>query len=80
MATRTTSRKDTILQLLRHAPATAAFLGWELNAPDASVRRNIQELRAEGHNIVYDRPEFRLVEQTRPETAPHGEPAGAPGF
>jgi biotin operon repressor len=55
------TRREQILDTLEFGPASTAALAGILNAPEASVRRNIQELRAEGHYIEYGGGRARLV-------------------
>jgi len=45
-------RKDDILSYLQDGPITSYSLASRLDAPEASIRRLIQRLRAEGHTIV----------------------------
>lgn len=39
------NRKNEILDILKTGPASARTIGYTLNAPAASIRRTIQELR-----------------------------------
>lgn len=45
------ARQTTILRTLQSGPATAYTLAGIIDAPTASVRRDIQVLRSMGHNI-----------------------------
>lgn len=47
-----TNRKAYILEQLSQRAATAAWLADMLECPEASVRQNIQALRADGHYII----------------------------
>ena len=47
------NRKAYILSELQCGPATAYRLAQRLDCPEASVRRSIQQLRADGHNISF---------------------------
>lgn len=48
------SRKDRILDIFqRMYRVSLSSLAVALGAPEASIRRNIQELRREGHNISF---------------------------
>lgn len=44
-------RQRTIVGILRDGSATTQTMAQTLDAPEASVRRNIQELRREGYHI-----------------------------
>lgn len=58
------TRQTTILNNLQSGPYTAYSLANLVNAPEASVRRDIQALRAAGHNIADARDNqglYRLV-------------------
>ena len=48
-----TNRLDTILSTLQSGSATVYTLAGLLDCPEASVRRDIQALRREGHNITF---------------------------
>jgi DeoR/GlpR family transcriptional regulator of sugar metabolism len=48
-----TTRQQTILDTLEKQSATTFSLALLTDAPEATVRRNIQRLRDLGHNIVY---------------------------
>ena len=60
-------RKRQILAALQEAPRTATGLAWRTNAPVASIRRSIQELRAAGENIQVQNSVYTWQ---APETAP----------
>lgn len=45
------NRQSAILTLLQNGPSTGYSLADAINAPDASVRRDIQALRRAGYNI-----------------------------
>jgi biotin operon repressor len=47
------NRLDTILSILTSGSATVYTLASMLDCPEASIRRSIQQLRAEGHNIAF---------------------------
>jgi biotin operon repressor len=47
------THKEQILDSLLDGPASTHELSMRLDTPEASIRRNIQELRAEGHYIEY---------------------------
>lgn len=67
----TTSREHT-LDLLRHnsfAGITTHRMSHLQDQPEASIRRNIQELRAEGHDIVWGNGFYRyfgMVDSQQP--------------
>lgn len=57
-------RKNSILAILQSGPASVYSLASRLDAPDASVRRLVQVLRQEGHNILDARDnngQYRLI-------------------
>ena len=60
------SRTEWLLQQLQSGPLHSAYAARTLNCPDASVRRDIGKLRAEGHYITFDASQgvYRLY--TRP--------------
>ncbi len=47
------TRKDRILNALKTGDESASNLARICDCPQASIRRTIQELRAEGHNIAF---------------------------
>ena len=47
------NRLDTILSTLQSGSATVYTLASLLDCPEASIRRDIQKLRAESHNIAF---------------------------
>ena len=48
-----TNRLDTILSTLQSGSATVWTLASMLDCPEASIRRDVQALRREGHNIAF---------------------------
>ena len=55
------NRQTRILDILRDGDATSHYITQQLDAPMASVRRDIQSLRRAGHNIPYYGGVFRLL-------------------
>lgn len=64
------SRRAQILSLLQSGRSTTSTLSYLLDAPEPSIRRDIQQLRREGHNIsfadangvyCYERPSSAVV-------------------
>jgi biotin operon repressor len=55
-----TNRKYAILAILRSGPVSVYSLASRLDAPEASIRRSIQELRADGYGITDARDNIGL--------------------
>ena len=48
------ARQNQILKLLeRDREISASWLSFEVGAPEASIRRDIQVLRRNGHNVAF---------------------------
>ena len=47
------NRLDMILNTLMSGSATVYTLASLLDCPEASIRRDVQKLRSEGHNIAF---------------------------
>ena len=48
-----TNRLDAILNTLMSSSATVYTLASLIDCPEASIRRDVQKLRSEGHNIAF---------------------------
>lgn len=47
------TRNDKILRMLRRGEESASNLALICDCPKPSIRRSVQELRVEGHNICF---------------------------
>jgi DeoR/GlpR family transcriptional regulator of sugar metabolism len=63
-----TTRQQQILDILHNRSASTYVLSLHTDAPEATVRRNIQRLRDLGHNIVY-RNGFASLQEPEPTSA-----------
>lgn len=63
----TTTRYQRIIDILTSGPASASAIASQLNAPEASIRRTVQELRQRGWRIDDARDfngQYRLLVNT----------------
>lgn len=63
----TSNRSSRILDILTSGPASASAIASQLNAPEASIRRTVQELRQRGWRIDDARDfngQYRLLVNT----------------